>query len=170
MEPSSQFTHKAECPRYNSGYICRDMRLPENRHLGEFVLSEVRQVCKSYYMNEFARTLNNAAVCRCEENIASSSSSTFPVSDASPTDGIRAKDYSSGFFHNNSYVANKAIGGEVNAGMTSDNQMTSKKLFNTVNVGRTNTLLKADSTKKLRRYAHVVDNKVGSLFFEKSLV
>ncbi|KAE9419489.1 hypothetical protein Angca_001448 [Angiostrongylus cantonensis] len=175
MESSLPFTHKAECPRYNSAYTCRDTRLPENRHLGEIVPSEVRQVCKSYYMNEIARTLNNAAVCRCEQNIASSSSSTFPLSGASSVDGIKSKHNSSAFFHSSSHAANKAVGGEssspsasyadseqlqMNDDMTSPyNQKTSNKQFNTVNVGRTNTLLKSESTKKFRCHAHVVNNK-----------
>ncbi|KAJ1357069.1 hypothetical protein KIN20_015097, partial [Parelaphostrongylus tenuis] len=86
------------------------MRRPENRHLGEIVPSEVQQVSSSYFLNEFNRTLNSATVCRCEENAASSSSTTCAMSDASQVNGNGAGDNSPVMHHGHSHAIHEARG------------------------------------------------------------
>ncbi|EYB81483.1 hypothetical protein Y032_0382g371 [Ancylostoma ceylanicum] len=94
-------------------YVFRQMRAPQNRHLDEIVSTEVRKVSDSHYLNEIARTIDNATLCRSQvrydQRSGNSSSATSDTS--SPRlNGSLSGGESPTFFYANSNIDGVASG------------------------------------------------------------
>lgn len=87
-------------------YVFRQMRAPLNRHLDEIVSSEVKEVANTHYLNEIARTIDSAAVCRCQVRYDGNSSSATSDMSSPRLAGSLSGGESPTFFYANPSVDN----------------------------------------------------------------
>ncbi|KAL6742216.1 hypothetical protein Aduo_015388 [Ancylostoma duodenale] len=88
-------------------FVFRQMRAPQNRHLDKIDTTDVRKVSDTHYLNEIARTIDNATLCRCQvrydQRSGNSSSATSDTS--SPRlNGSLSCGVSPTFFYANSNI------------------------------------------------------------------
>ncbi|KAK6756298.1 hypothetical protein RB195_014605 [Necator americanus] len=89
-------------------YVFRQVRAPQNRHLDEIVSSDVKKISNAHYLDEIARTIDSAALCRCPvryDKSGSSSSSTSSESSSPHRIGSMSGAESPAFSYENPNVA-----------------------------------------------------------------